>query len=54
MATEVRLCVVLDLFSGDTVWLDVSNDEFTAIPLINVPDQEWETAICAGTPPQAP
>ena len=51
---DVRLCVVLNLFSGDTAWLDVSSDEFTGIPLIDVPEQEWETAMCAGTPPQAP
>ncbi len=51
---EVRLCVVLDLFSGNTAWLDVSNDEYTSVPEIDVPDMEWETAMCAGTPPQAP
>lgn len=49
---EVRLCVVLDLFSGDTSWLDVSSDEFAAIPEIDVPEEEWETAMCAGTPPR--
>lgn len=51
---DVRLCVVLDLFAGNTAWLDVSSDEFTAIPVIEVPDEEWETAMCAGTPPQTP
>lgn len=51
---DVRLCVVLDIFSSDAAWLDVSNDEFTAIPLVDVPDAEWESVMCAGTPPQAP
>ena len=49
---EVRLCVLLDLFVGNTAWLDVSSDEYAAIPETDVSDQEWETAMCAGTPPQ--
>ncbi|MBI4329359.1 MAG: hypothetical protein HY685_05805 [Chloroflexi bacterium] len=51
---EVRLCVVLDLFRGQTAWLDVSSEEFAAIPEIDVSADEWETAMCAGTPPVAP
>lgn len=51
---EVRMCVVLSLYGGQTVWMDVSSDEFTAIPEIEVSDDEWETAMCAGTPPAAP
>ena len=51
---EVRVCVVLDLFSGQTAWLDVSNEEFASIPEIDVSEEEWETAMCAGTPPSAP
>lgn len=48
---EVRMCVLLSLYSGQTVWLDVSSDEFATIPEIDVSDDEWETAMCAGTPP---
>ncbi len=51
---EVRMCVVLNLFSGKTVWLDVSSEEFEAIPEIDVSEDEWETAMCAGTPPKVP
>lgn len=51
---EVRLCVVLDIFTGQTAWLDVSLDEFEAIPEVKLPFAEWETAMCAGTPPPAP
>ena len=50
---EVRMCVVLNLFAGQTAWLDVSSNEFAAIPEIDVSDDEWETAMCAGTPPSA-
>ncbi len=51
---EVRICVVLSLFAGQTAWLDVSIEEFAAIPEIDISDEEWETAMCAGTPPSAP
>lgn len=51
---EVRVCVVLSLYDGQTAWLDVSRDEFAAIPEIEVSEDEWETAMCAGTPPPAP
>ena len=51
---EVRICVVLSLNAGQTAWLDVSPEEFAAIPEIDVPEAEWETAMCAGTPPSAP
>ena len=51
---EARVCVVLSLYAGQTAWLDISPDEFMAIPLIEVPQFEWETAMCAGTPPRAP
>ncbi len=51
---EVRICIVLNLFSGQTAWLDVSSEEFAAIPEIDISEEEWETAMCAGTPPSAP
>ncbi len=50
---EVALCVVLNLDTGQTVWLDVSSEEFAAIPEVDVPEAEWETAMCAGNPPSA-
>ncbi len=48
---EMRMCVVLSLYAGQTAWLAVSSDQFEAIPEIEVSDDEWETAMCAGTPP---
>ncbi|MDO8673540.1 MAG: hypothetical protein Q7O66_19200 [Dehalococcoidia bacterium] len=51
---EVRVCVVLDLYYGQTVWLDISAEEYAAIPGIEVSEGEWEVALCAGTPPAAP
>jgi len=52
--SEVRICVVLGLFTSQTAWLDVSPDEFAAIPEIDVSEEEWETAMCAGAPPSPP
>lgn len=51
---EVRLCVVMDLFRGSTAWLDISPGEFAAIPEVDVSEEEWEAAMCAGTPPTTP
>ena len=51
---EVRMCVVLSPSTGQTAWLDVSAEEFDAIPEIDVPTAEWETVMCAGTPPRVP
>ena len=51
---EIRVCIVFDLFTGQTAWLDVSRDEFAAMPEADVSIWDWETAMCAGTPPQAP
>ncbi|MBI2954881.1 MAG: hypothetical protein HYY30_11245 [Chloroflexi bacterium] len=51
---EVRACIVLDLFAGQTAWLDISCEEFAAIPEVDISEDEWETAMCAGTPPQVP
>ncbi|MBI2855389.1 MAG: hypothetical protein HYX93_00905 [Chloroflexi bacterium] len=51
---EVRMCVVLDLNAGKTAWLDVSPQEFAAIPEVEVPYLEWTAAMCAGNPPPAP
>ena len=51
---EVRVCVVLRIYGGETAWLDLSPEEFAAIPEIDVPVEEWEVALCAGNPPPAP
>ena len=51
---EVRVCVVLSLHSGQTAWLDVSPEEFSAIPEIDVSEFEWEAVMCTGNPPSAP
>lgn len=50
---EVRICVVLRIFGGETAWLDISPEEFAAIPEIEVPVVEWESALCVGNPPPA-
>jgi hypothetical protein len=51
---EIRLCIVMNLSTSRTVWLDVSPEEFVAIPEVEVPLGEWETAMCAGTPRRVP
>ncbi len=49
-AQEIRICVVLDLDTSQTAWLDISPDEFAAIQELDVSVADWETAMCAGTP----
>ncbi len=49
---EVRMCVVLDA-AGQTAWLDVSTEEFAAIPEAEGSELNWSAATCAGTPPPA-
>lgn len=51
---EVRICVVLSLVTCQTVWLDMSPEEFATIPESDVHLMDWETAMCAGTPRSAP
>ena len=51
---EVRVCVVLSTYGGESAWLDISAEEFQAIPEIDVHVTEWETALCVGNPPHAP
>ncbi|MBI4202231.1 MAG: hypothetical protein HY532_03845 [Chloroflexi bacterium] len=50
---EVRLSVVLDA-AGQSAWLDVSPQEFSAIPEVEVIFDVWEGVMCAGNPPPAP
>ncbi|MCH7705520.1 MAG: hypothetical protein IIB33_00535 [Chloroflexi bacterium] len=47
---DIRICVVLDMDTSQTAWLDVSPSEFAAIQELDVSVAEWETAMCAGTP----
>ena len=46
---DVRLSVILE--PGElTAWLDVSREEYDAIPEVEMPELEWEAAVCVGTP----
>lgn len=47
---EIRMCVVLNAARGQTGWLDVSSEEFAAIPEVEVSELEWEAVQCVGTP----
>ena len=51
---EVRICVVFSLVTCQTAWLDLSPEEFAAIPVVDVHLMDWETAMCAGTPRTVP
>jgi hypothetical protein len=46
---DVRMSVVTKP-GVETVWLDVSEEEFTAIPEIELSEPEWEAAVCVGIP----
>ena len=46
---DVRLSVILKPES-QTVWLDVSPQEYADIPEVEVSELEWEAAVCVGTP----
>lgn len=50
---HIRMCVVLTV-GGQTAWLDVSSEEFAAIPEVEVSEVVWGATMCAGTPPQPP
>ncbi len=50
---DIRMSVVLTP-AGRTAWLDVSPEEFAAIPEVELSELEWEAAICPGTPREAP
>ncbi|MBI4313006.1 MAG: hypothetical protein HY681_14690 [Chloroflexi bacterium] len=50
---EVRVSVVLDL-AGQSAWLDITPEEFNAIPEIEVLFDVYEGIMCAGNPPPAP
>ena len=50
---DIRMSVVLTS-GGQTAWLDVSPEEFDAIPEVELSELDWEAAICPGTPPAMP
>lgn len=47
---DVRMSVVLKP-GVLTAWLDVSSEEYDAIPEVELSELEWEAAVCVGTPP---
>ncbi len=46
---DIRMSVILKP-GVQTAWLDVSLEEFAAIPEFEVSELEWEAAVCVGTP----
>ena len=47
---DIRMSVILK--TGEvTAWLDVSPKEYDAIAEIEMSEEEWEVAVCVGTPP---
>ena len=46
---DIRMSVILKL-GVLTVWLDVSPEEYSAIPEVEMSELEWEAAVCVGTP----
>ena len=46
---DVRLSVVLKP-GALSAWLDVSLEEYTAIPDVELTELEWEAAVCVGMP----
>ncbi len=46
---DVRMSVILKP-GAVTAWLDVSPDEYAAIPEVEMSELEWEAAVCVGVP----
>jgi len=46
---DIRLSIILKP-GVQTAWLDVSPQEFAAIPEIELSELDWEAAVCVGTP----
>jgi hypothetical protein len=46
---DVRLSVILKP-GVLSAWLDVSPEEYAAIPEVELSELEWEAAVCVGTP----
>jgi len=49
---DMRVCVVLNIRAGQTFWVDVTPEEFAAIPEFDVSELEWEAVMCTGNPPR--
>lgn len=47
---DVRLSVIMEP-GVRTVWLDVSTNEYEAIKEVQMPELDWEAAVCVGIPP---
>lgn len=46
---DVRLSVILKPGTL-TAWLDVSQEEYDAIPEVELSELDWEAAVCVGVP----
>ena len=46
---DVRMSVILKP-GVLTAWLDVSHEEYAAVPDVEMTELEWESAVCVGTP----
>lgn len=46
---DVRMSVILNP-GVLTAWLDVSPEEYAAVPEVEMSELEWEAAVCVGTP----
>ena len=46
---DIRMSVILEP-GVTTAWLDVSPEEYGAIPEVEMSEFEWEVAVCVGTP----
>ena len=46
---DVRLSVVLKP-GALTAWLDISQEEYDAIPDVELSELDWEEAVCVGIP----
>ena len=47
---DIRVSVLLEP-GVRTAWLDVSPEEYSAIREVQMPELEWEAAVCVGIPP---
>lgn len=47
--SDTRMSVILKP-GVQTVWLDVSPEEYADIPEVEMSELEWEAAVCVGTP----
>jgi len=46
---DIRLSVILK--PGElSAWMDVSIDEYNAIPEVDMTEKDWEAAVCVGIP----